>query len=205
MIAYFPKNPLLDHLFESVVKDMNENSKVNVRFEAFKAYSTFKDSVKDKNLFVGVEFDANYKDLKEFPKIFRFSLLFPSVMRTEEYHPEENNWKTEELYPRDLLSRPRGVNSSYGGFEASYILEGFVTMQYYIATQFIREVLAERRIDSYTNYQDMNLSLVRYPDPSYYKDKYIDNVAFYALSLIPFAYLSFFVRNVYLIAEEKER
>lgn len=205
VIAYFPKNPLLDNFFEAIVGNIDENHKLNMSVEAYSEYSKFKDNVRERNLFVGVEFDENYKDLKTFPKTFRFSLLFPAVMRTEAYNPKENNWKTDKLFPRDLKSKPRGFNSSYGGFEASYILEGFVTMQYYIATQFIREVLKARQIHSHTNYQDMNLSLTRFPDPPYYADSYIDKTAQSALSLIPFAFLSVFVRTVFLIAEEKER
>lgn len=203
MIAYFPKNPLLDNLFEAVKLD--EDHKMNVSVEAYSEYSQFIANVEGRNLFVGVEFDANYKYLKRFPKIFRFSLVFPAEMRAEEYKPTVNNWRTRELFPRNLLSKPRGFNSSLGGSEASYILEGFVSMQYSIATQFIRAVLKERQIHSNTNYQDMNLSLTRFPDPPYYADNYIDKSAYDALSLIPFAYLSVFTRTLFLIVEEKER
>lgn len=205
VIAYYPQNPLLDRFFENIKNDLNSHSKIKVKIEGFSDYSNFTISVDGRNLFVGVEFDEEYKDIKEFPKNFRFSLLFPSELRSEEYNPRVNNWQTNAKFPNDLLTSPRGTNSSYGGSQASYILEGFVTMQYCISTQFIREVLKAQGIRSHTNYQDMNLSLVRFADPPFYKDNYLDKTAHLIISLIPLAYLSIFVRNILLIVEEKER
>lgn len=204
-ISYFPQNDLLDKFFDTIAKELSKNNNFNVRVQAFESSESLKRAVGWENVLVGVEFHADYKYLKVFPKNFRFRLRFPSEMRTEEFNPMTNNWKTNELFPSNLLSKPRGFNSSFGGFEASYISEGFITIQYYIATQYIREVLAARKMHSHTNYQDMNLSLVRLPDPPYYIDNYIDKTSFIVLSLIPFAYLSIFVRTVFLIAEEKER
>lgn len=204
-ISYFPESPLLEKFFLKIAKELEERNSKKVHVNAFKDYKSFIHRITYYNHFVGVIFDGKYVNLTSFPKHFRFDLVFPSEMRTEDHNPKENNWKGDTLFPEGKVTKPRGYNNSIGGNSASYILEGFITMEYYISTQYIKEVLAERDIHSHTNYQEMNLSIVKFPDPPFVRDNFIDKTAFLILPMIPFSYFSVFVTTVYFIAEEKER
>lgn len=206
-MAYYPDTPLLKNLIDKVTDEINQYSKIRkVTNLPFSDCKQFYNHVEDGNIFVGIEFDEEYKTLKSFPKTFRFSLKFPSEMRTEVYDPKEINWKTDELYKKTVQSTPRGYNSSVGGPQASYISEGFATLQFMLGTAYIREVLAERTGNaSTTNYQDMSMQITRFPDPPFVIDNYIDKTALQILPLIPMAFLSLFVRAVFLMCEEKER
>lgn len=192
-------------MITKMTKELSIHSDMKIKNKPFEDLKEFEDYVDQVNVFAGVEFDTEYKTLKSFPKVFRFYLKFPSEMRTEEYDPKDINWKTGELFPTIVRTTPRGYNSSFGGPEASYISEGFATLQYFLSTAFIREAIKERKIHSHTNYQEMALSLTRFPEPPFNIDNFIDKTSMQMLPLIPLAYISIFVRSAFLMSEETDR
>uniref|UniRef100_T1GC86 ABC transporter domain-containing protein n=1 Tax=Megaselia scalaris TaxID=36166 RepID=T1GC86_MEGSC len=198
-IPYYPKGPLTDKMITKMTKELSIHSDMKIKNKPFEDLKEFEDYVDQVNVFAGVEFDTEYKTLKSFPKVFRFYLKFPSEMRTEEYDPKDINWKTGELFPTIVRTTPRGYNSSFGGPEASYISEGFATLQYFLSTAFIKEAIKERKIHSHTNYQEMALSLTRFPEPPFNIDNFIDKTSMQMLPLIPLAYISIFVRSAFLM------
>lgn len=112
-------------------------------------------------------------------------MRYPSELRTGQFIPSSNNWRTDLLFPRFDILGPRNRRTESGGLPPGYFQEGFLAIQNAIAAQFLRmksgavDLMPEISIQVCPSasvhtvrfkHKNSNLFLQRYPYPPYVRD-----------------------------------
>lgn len=157
VLAYSPKNPILEELVASASKLLNGVQGVTSN----QTSGDLNKFLAEKDIFCGIEFPDSYKDLTELPEHLDFSLRFPSKLRSS-YSPDDD-WRLNKKFAVFSLSGPRNPHQPTGGLPPGYLEQGFTPVQSALSEAFIR---AKGSIDTSKVY------LQRYPLPSFTQDQF---------------------------------
>ncbi|XP_075155305.1 ATP binding cassette subfamily A member 3 isoform X2 [Haematobia irritans] len=148
------------------------------------------------NYLVGVEFDDDYFDLKDYPQKLSYALRYPSELRTSTSNLGLT-WLTMKLFlPLDLTG-PRNPTSQDGGIPVGYLRESFIPVQHAISMAYTKLV---------TNRNDLpSVDLQRYPYPSYIYDPLLEGMASFVPLIILLSFIYPCSNIVRYITSEKEK
>jgi len=127
----------------------------------FKDAKTLQTSVSDSNAFAGIEFDQSWSDLSELPDKFKYTLRFPSELRTASLN-FGFTWETKKLFLVTGESGPRNLEYNDGGVPAGYLSEGFIPIQHALSMSYIRKKSGQDELPE--------VVMQRYPHPPYEYD-----------------------------------
>lgn len=142
------------------------------------------------------------------PKRLRYTLRFPSELRTGRDNPVIFNWRTNLVFPPFQVPGPRNRDGADGGIPPGYHPEGFLTVQNAIAAAFLRLHGSNGRR---TGENDINASpemptilLQRYPYPPYIRDILLTGLENLVSLIIMLSFVYPCTNTVKFIAAEKE-
>ncbi|XP_017106501.2 phospholipid-transporting ATPase ABCA3 isoform X1 [Drosophila bipectinata] len=192
LVCYSPTSPALDRLVSEALSNLDPamqepcSSANAMQLEA---------DVISKSAFAGIQFDDSWSGYDTLPDDFRFSLRFPSELRTATI-AIANTWLTMRLFPTIDLTGPRNEGDDDGGIPVGYLREGFLPLQHQLTMAFLRNK---------TNGELPDIYMQRYPYPSYIFDPLLEGMSS-IMSLI--ILLSFIYPCTYItkyITAEKEK
>lgn len=137
-IYYSPVNPVLEKLVTEAWTSLQMSG--NTIYSSTNAAQLETDVV-SRNAFAGIQFDdawMNITDIEDLPQDFRFSLRFPSELRTATI-AIANTWLTMRLFPTIDLTGPRNEKDEDGGIPPGYLREGFLPLQHQLSMAYIRQ------------------------------------------------------------------
>ncbi|XP_034472561.1 ATP-binding cassette sub-family A member 3 isoform X2 [Drosophila innubila] len=161
-LYYSPQNVHLDSVVGAAARSLGLN---HTGFEDAKTLQT---SVTSSNAFAGIEFDQSWSDLVELPEKFKYTLRFPSELRTTTYK-FGLTWLTMRLFPVIDTTGPRNLRDNDGGIPVGYLREGFLPIQHALSMSFIRQKSGQDELPE--------VVMQRYPYPSYIYDPLLEGLA----------------------------
>ncbi|XP_034485231.1 ATP-binding cassette sub-family A member 3-like isoform X4 [Drosophila innubila] len=157
-LYYSPQNDVLDRVVGGAARNLGLNH------TGFGDAKTLQTSVSDSNAFAGIEFEQSWSDLNELPDKFKYTLRFPSELRTT-YFEFGLTWQTMKLFWDSNENGPRNLEDNDGGIPAGYLREGFIPIQFALDMSYIREKSGQGG--------PLEIVMQRYPHPSYEYDPMI--------------------------------
>ncbi|KAJ6632964.1 Phospholipid-transporting ATPase ABCA3, partial [Pseudolycoriella hygida] len=151
--------------------------------------------VNDRHL-VGLNFHID--DMVDIPAHLEYSVRLPSELRTGQFNPAINNWRTDLLFPRFEILGPRNRLSDNGGIPPGYFQEGFLAIQNAIANQFLQ--MKSNMAESMPE-----IHIQRYPYPPYIRDVLLTGLETLVSLIILLSFVFPFTNTVKFIAIEKEK
>lgn len=140
------------------------------------------------NTLVCIEFPDKLKETIIYPKDFKYSLRFPSVLRTAS-KLSTVNWETNQEFPTIIITGSRNTYDEDGGLPSGYIREGFITIQNVINRAYISQIKLSTTNQT-TNVTDLpKVFIHRYPYPSFMQDYFLEALA----AWLPFIILGSFL------------
>lgn len=121
------------------------------------------------NAFAGIQFADSWSGYETLPDDFRFSLRFPSELRTATI-AIANTWLTMRLFPTIDLTGPRNEADDDGGIPVGYLREGFLPLQHQLTMAFLRS-----KANGTGELPDIYMQ--RYPYPSYIFDPLLEGMS----------------------------
>ncbi|XP_034485230.1 ATP-binding cassette sub-family A member 3-like isoform X3 [Drosophila innubila] len=189
-LYYSPKNDVLDSVVGEAAKSLGLNH------TGFKDAKTLQTSVLESNAFAGIEFDESWSDLKELPDNFKYTMRFPSELRTSIFG-FGSTWETNKIFWDTGESGPRNLEYNDGGVPAGYLREGFIPIQHALSMSYIRKKSGQEELPE--------VVMQRYPHPPYDYDallQYLDKIL---SSIMLLSFLSPFVTITRYVTAEKEK
>lgn len=166
MVCYSPTSPALERLVTEAIYNLDPGmaepcSSANAM--------QLEDDVISKSAFAGIQFDDSWAGSDSLPDDFRFSLRFPSELRTATI-AIANTWLTMRLFPTIDLTGPRNEGDVDGGIPVGYLREGFLPLQHQLSMAFLRN-----KTNGVGELPDIHMQ--RYPYPSYIFDPLLEGMS----------------------------
>lgn len=173
-IYYSPQNRYLDSVVGEAAKSLGLN---HTGFEDAKSLQI---GVSASNAFAGIEFDQSWSKLEELPENFKYTLRFPSELRTTTYK-FGLTWLTMRLFPIIDTTGPRNLRDADGGIPVGYLREGFIPIQHALSMSFIRQKSGQGELP--------DVVMQRYPYPSYIYDPLLEGLAAVVSFILVLSYI----------------
>jgi len=169
-LFYSPQNEILDRVVGEAAKSLG------LKHSGFLDAEAMESGVVASNAFAGIEFDQSWSDLSKLPEKFKYTLRFPSELRTAMNIAFTQTWLTMRLFPfgMNVAMGPRNVEHNDGGIPSGYIREGFVPIQNALSMSYIRQKSAAEEFPE--------IIMQRYPYAAYLLDPLLTGMG----AIVPF-------------------
>ncbi|XP_076264015.1 ATP binding cassette subfamily A member 3 isoform X2 [Rhynchophorus ferrugineus] len=129
-LIYSPQNDDVDEIMNAItLLNIFKDVKAFNNSESLIAYYTTQGS---KNIFAGISFDGHIIGNTNQRNKSTISLRFPAELRSTSASLEQNDWRTNLIYPVYQSSGPRTPENQTGA-TPNYFLEGFLALQHGIS------------------------------------------------------------------------
>lgn len=132
VLLYSPENEWLDKIVKSAADSLGIS-----KYEACSDAKDLEHRTIASNGLAGIQFDQSLAEAKGFPDNLKYTLRFPSELRTvSSYFPV--TWLTLRLYPVLQTAGPRNKDDADGGVPVGYLREGFLPIQNALSMSYLR-------------------------------------------------------------------
>ncbi|XP_030384717.1 ATP-binding cassette sub-family A member 3-like [Scaptodrosophila lebanonensis] len=134
VLCYTPKSNENDAIVQEAVKMLQLTGSRGYNTPDHMEYDLLKH-----NYIAGVVFKSTNIDTRtqEYPMVFKYSLRFPSELRTSN-NTQILNWQTYRVFPMAAHLGPRNDKEIDGGVPVGYIAEGFLPIQHALTMSWLK-------------------------------------------------------------------
>lgn len=197
-LAYSPVSPVFKNIMKEVQFELKIPDLVDLPDSgALEEYCIAN------NMLACVEFPDYLSQDFAYPSHFKYSLRFPSDLRTAS-RLSTDNWETNQLFPTFIIRGSRNTYDSDGGIPSGYIKEGFIAVQNAINRAYISQVKKSVTRDT-TNISLPEVFMHRYPYPSFMQDYFLEALEIWLPFIILVSFLYPCTFGVKAVTVEKEQ
>lgn len=133
VLLYSPENEWLDKIVKSAADSLGIS-----KYEACSDAKDLEDRTISTNGLAGIQFDQSLAKAKGYPDNLKYTLRFPSELRTVSSLFLPKTWLTLRLYPELQTPGPRNIGDDDGGVPPGYLREGFLPIQNALSMSYLR-------------------------------------------------------------------